>query len=164
MVLPWSPSARPSTKATFPGIWSVLCDSPDSGAWSSPRSIQHQAVTPSGLRTVVCRDASQLRTQQPKTQNEKCVQTDDTRSSLSVGTINVQGRQWSRHGDETKMNRRVAISLLTRSLAAGLAFRRCAVAGASSTRYQELKRYAVPEARQAVAVDSAGIEFRLCLG
>jgi hypothetical protein len=49
----------------------------------------------------------------------------------------------------------VAISLLTRSLAAGLAFRRPAVAAAaSSTRYQELKRYAVPEARQAVAVDS----------
>ena len=71
-----------------------------------------------------------------------------------MGTINVQGRQWSRHGDETKMNRRVAISLLTRSLAVGLAFRRCTVAAASSTRYQELKRYAVPEARQAVAVDS----------
>ena len=71
-----------------------------------------------------------------------------------MGTINVQSRQRSRHGDGTKMNRRAAISLMTRSLAAGLAVRRPAVAAGFSTRYQELKRYAAPEARQAVAVDS----------
>ena len=52
------------------------------------------------------------------------------------------------------MNRRVAISLMTHSLAAGLACRRPAIAAASSTKYQELKRYEAPEARQAIAVDS----------
>ena len=52
------------------------------------------------------------------------------------------------------MNRRIAISLMTCSLAAVVTFRRPAVAAASSTRYQELKRYEAPEARQAIAVDS----------
>jgi hypothetical protein len=68
--------------------------------------------------------------------------------------MNEQSRQWRRRGNEATMNRRMAISLITRSLAAGLAFGRPAIAAGSSTRYRELKRYAAPEARQAVAVDS----------
>jgi hypothetical protein len=71
-----------------------------------------------------------------------------------VGMMDAENGRWSRRGDETKMNRRVAISLITSSMAAGLTLRRPAVASASSTRYRELKRYAAPEARQAVAVDS----------
>src|SRR5262245_40344729 len=82
------------------------------------------------------------------------VQTDDTRSLLSVGRMNLQRRQRSRHDDATKMGRRAAIRLMTRSLVSGLAVGRLARASGSSTKYEELKRYVAPEARQAVAVDS----------
>ena len=53
------------------------------------------------------------------------------------------------------MNRRDSIGLLSSCLAYELIFRRSTVMGAApSWRYQELKRYQAPEARQAVAVDA----------
>src|SRR5262245_36679248 len=57
---------------------------------------------------------------------------------------------------EATMNRRAAIGLMSYSLAYELVFPQSAAAEPRSMRkYQELKRYVAPEARQGVAVDSS---------